>query len=132
MATATDIINRACRRINILAGEEALSAAEASDALQNLNDMLHAFGPMGIKYAHTTLAAGDTVNFPDEQLRNIMLMLCADLADEYSVPLGPETSEAIRQAKNELQAAYLVLPPAVPDRSLRVRRPGFYDFARGQ
>ena len=44
----------------------------------------------------------------------------------------PALSEDIREARLELQAAYLVVPPAVPDRALRVRRPGFYDFARGQ
>ena len=75
MATANDIISRAAKRINVLAGEEALGAAEAVDALQSLNDMLFGFGPKGIQYVHTTLTATDTVNFPDEQLRNVMLML---------------------------------------------------------
>ena len=57
MATANDIINRAGRRTKILEGEEAFAAAEAVDALQLLNDMMHGFGPRGIDYAHTTPAA---------------------------------------------------------------------------
>src|SRR6185369_2887285 len=107
MATARDIINRAARRINVLAAEEALSFAEMADALQIFNDMLVAFGPMGIGYVHATLALTDTVNFPDEQLRNVMLMLANELADDFGVTLGQKIVSDIDQAKLELQAAFL-------------------------
>lgn len=131
MASARDIVNRAARRIGILANEEALTAAELENGLQALNDMLHGFGPMGIQYAHTTLEASDTVNFPDEQLRNVMIVFCKDLADEFSVPLSQSLGVDIDRAIAELQAAYLVIGPAVPDRGLRTVRPGSFDFVRG-
>ncbi len=130
--SAAEVVRRAAKRINVLAGEEALSAAEATDGLQLLNDMLFAFGPKGIQYVHTTLAATDTLNFPDEQIRNVVLMLCDDLADDFGMPISADLREDIRQARLELQAAFLTINPAVPDRALRVRRPGFYDWARGQ
>ena len=128
--TAGDVIIRAARRIGLLANEETLSAAEADNALQNLNDMLFGFGPAGIKYVHSTLAWSDTLNFPDEQVRNVMLMFCRDLADDYTLSLSPSLLEAIASAKQELQAAYLVINPAVPDRALRRRRAGWIDFER--
>lgn len=133
MATANDIINRAASRVNMLAGGEALSATDAANLLQLLNDMMAGFGPMGIRYVHTaTLTATATVNMPDEQIRNLILMFCSEVADEFGLAISAKLAEAINQAKLELQAAYLHINPAVPDRALRVRRPGFYDFARGQ
>jgi hypothetical protein len=132
MATAQDIINRSARRIGMLANEEAMTSAEMVNALQAFNDLLHGFGPMGIKYAHTTLAAADTVNFPDEQLRNVMILYCKDLADEFSIPISQSLAADINRAQSELQAAYLVINPAVPDRALRSRRPAWFDFVRGQ
>jgi hypothetical protein len=130
MATAGDIVNRAARRIGLLANEETLSSAEMTNALQGLNDMLFAFGPMGIAYVHSTLAQTDTLNFPDEQVRNVMLMFCRDLADDYTLALSASLMEAILSAKQELQAAFLVINPAVPDRALRRRRAGWVDFER--
>ena len=130
MATAGDIVNRAARRIGMLANEETLSAAEMTNALQGLNDMLFAFGPAGIRYVHSTLGQTDTLNVPDEQVRNVMLMFCKDLADDQTLPLSASLLSDIMNAKQELQAAYLVINPAVPDRALRRRRAGWIDFER--
>lgn len=131
MATANDIINRSMRRIGVLADEEALSAGAMTNALAAFNDMLHGFGPMGIQYAHVTLTATDTVNVPDEQLRNVMILFCKDQADEYQMPISQSLASDINRALLELQAAYLVINPAVPDRALRSRRTGNFDFVRG-
>lgn len=129
-ATASDIISRSARRIGLLANEETLSSAEVTNALQGLNDMLFAFGPAGIAYVHSTLGLTDTLNVPDEQVRNVMLMFCKDLADDYTLALSPSLLTDIMNAKQELQAAYLVINPAVPDRALRRRRAGWIDFER--
>lgn len=129
--TANYVINRAASKINVLAGGEALSATDAANCLNIMNDMMFAFRPKGIHYVHSALTATQTVNMPDEQINNLILMLANDLADEYGITLGQKIANDIAQAKLELQAAYLHINPAVPDRALRVRRPGFYDFARG-
>lgn len=120
-ATALDIINRAGKRAKILADEAAFTASEAVDALQLMNDMMQGFGPMGISYAHTTLAATDTVNMPDEQLRNLVLMLTKELAVDFQMPLSPELLLMIEGAKGELQAAYYMARPAITDPLLRAR-----------
>lgn len=127
-ATAREVINRAARRIHILEAEEALTANELVDCLQIMNDMMFGFGPAGIQYAHVQLAAGDTVNVPDEQIRNVTLLLGYELADNFGVVLTPVAAAAIQAAKLELQAYYLLVNPAVPDRALRRRRFGYFDF----
>jgi len=130
-ATANDIINRAAQRINVLAGEEALTAAEAVDALQIMNDMMHGFGPRGIHYAHVTLAATDTVNVPDEQIRNLVLLLADDLADGFAVPVSPDLRSDIMRAEQQMQAYYYSVPPAKINRGLLPYRFGWFDITRG-
>lgn len=125
MATANDIVNRAAKRLGILAEAETLSANAAVDALAQLNEMMHGFGPRGIHYAHTTLEAADTVNVPDEQIRNVALLLCQEMADEYGIEIGPQLASAILDARQSLIAAYYTIPRAVGDRAL-VRRTSAY------
>ena len=130
MATANDVISRAGRRALILAGEEVFTAAELSDALQLLNDMLHNFGPRGISYAHTTLAASDTVNVPDELLRPLVLLFTEELLMDFGGPIDPLLAVAIADAKNELQAGYHLDEGAVTDPLLRPRLVGAFDITR--
>lgn len=131
-ATANDVITRALRRIKVLAGEEAATGAEGADALTALNAMLHGFGPRGIGYAHSDLAATDTLNVPDEQVRNVTLLLARDLAMDYGYPLDPDMKIEILRAEQELQAAYTVVPPASTDRGILRRRTGYpFNIVRG-
>lgn len=130
--TANDVINRAARRINVLAGEEVLSSAEANDALTLLNEMMGGWGPKGIHYVHKDLLATDTVNVPDEQVGNLVWAFAELLATEYDAVLNPTEMEMVRNAKLELQAAYPADLRAVVDKGIRRRLPGFYDFARDQ
>ncbi len=127
MATANDLIVRAARRLGILAESEALSADAGVDALTQLNDMMHGFGPRGIHYAHVTLAAADTVNVPDELIRSVMLLLCQEMADDYEVPISEQLASAILDARQSLIAAYYTIPRAVGDRALQ-RRTLAYPF----
>lgn len=119
ITTARQVILRAARRVRILAGEETMTAAELADGLQLLNDMMHGFGPRGIKYAHTTLAADDPVNVPDELIRNLVLLFAEELAVDYGKTLGELLASEVINARNEMQAAYWVQPPADTDPMLR-------------
>lgn len=130
MATALDIINRAGKRAKILADEAAFTASEAVDALQLMNDMMHAFGPRGIAYVHTTLAATDTVNVPDELIRDLVLLLTEELLIDFDMPISEQLAGAILNAKNQMQAAYYFMAPAVTDPMLRPHRYGRTDITR--
>lgn len=129
--TANTVITKAAQRVNALAGEEALTAAEASDFLSLLNLTMHNFRAKGIHYSHVDLAAADTVNVPDEQLDNVIWLFAERVANEFARPLDANDLESIRQAKLELQAAYYQVPPAPADEGLIRRRLGTYNFARG-
>lgn len=125
MATANDIITRAGKRAGVLPDEAEFTASEAVDALQALNDLMHGFGPMGIYYAHRTLEATDTVNMPDEQLRNLVLMLVKELALDFGTTVGPELVAEIERARDQLQAAYFMQRPGLVDSALIPRRFGW-------
>jgi hypothetical protein len=132
-ATANDIINRAGRRLNILAGEEEWTGAEAADNLQLLNDMMHGFNGKGIQYAHVDLAAADTVNMPDELIRPLILVFCKELAIDYGEQIDPMTMGEITDAENQLKNYYLSIPPSATDRGLirRVNNIGPFSITRG-
>lgn len=119
--TAGTLISDAFRWLNVVAGEETASAAETVGALDTLNGMMAAFGPRGIAYAHTTLAATDTVNVADEQVRNVMILLANELAPEYEVTLGEGRQEQVTNALTQLQAAYFLQPVAGSEPLLRRR-----------
>ena len=126
MATANELITRALRRLGILAEAETPSANTASDCLVLFNEMMAGFPTRGIHYAHTTLASGSsTVNVPDEQTRNVMLMLCQEIADDFSITIGSFLAGSIKDAKDALVAYYYTIPPAVGDRALMRRTSGY-------
>lgn len=120
-ATARDLVTKALRWLGILAGEESASASELLQGVDVLNGMMHAFGPRGIAYTHTTLAAADTVNVADEQVRNVMFLLGAELAPEYEVELSPGRVAQAINALSQLQAAYFIAVDATSDMALRPR-----------
>lgn len=129
--SANDIITAAFRRLGILQDEQEMSDADAANGLTKLNDMMHGFGPMGIKYAHTTLALTDAINMPDELIDSLKWMMADDLVDDYGVQLTPRQELRIVNAKNQLQAAYWVQPPADTDPMLRPP-PRRFDITRGE
>jgi len=130
-ATAAEIIERAQRRINVLAAQEAINANEMTDSLQILNDMMFNFPARGIQYVHTELAQGDTVNVPDQQVRNVMFLLCDDLADEFGMPISQDLRSDIMRAEQQLQAFYFVPVPAKIGRGLLRWRWGLFNITKG-
>lgn len=119
--TAQTMVSDAMRWLGVIAGEETASAAELVQGLDVLNGMMAAFGPRGIAYAHTTLTATDTVNVPDEQVRNVMFLLANELAPEYEVTLSDSRVAQIINALSQLQAAYFLIEPAPSERALSPR-----------
>lgn len=124
--TAQTMVSDALRWIGVLEGEETATAAELVSGLDALNGMMHGFGPRGIAYAHVNLAATDTVNVPEEQVRNVMFLLGNELAPEYEVALSEGRMAQVIAALQQLQAAYHLQEPAVTDAALRPRWFGRY------
>lgn len=109
-----------------------MSASQGSYGLTMLNDMLHGFESEGIHYAHTDLSSLDTtLNVPDGQIRNAMLMTVRELASEYGSELSAEDRDQIHKAKMALQAFYYVPIKSAPEMALRPRQFGRFSFDRG-
>ncbi len=117
--TARQTIERALKRIGILSEEESMTAPQGVDGLADLNDMMQGFPSQGIQYVHETLTLDTALNVPDEQTRNVMLMLAWELADGYGKTLSPKLTDDITEARSALQACYHVVPPAQIDDALQ-------------
>jgi hypothetical protein len=128
--TAQTLVSDALRWLGAIDGDETASATELTQGLDALNGMMFAFGPRGIAYAHTTLAATDTVNVPDEQIRNVMFMLANELAPEYEIALNEQRAMQINDAMRQLEAAYFFPVAAASDEALRPRWFGSYSIVR--
>jgi len=128
MATrsARETITTAFRRLGILSEMETMSADMANDALNILNDMLQGFPARGIHYVHAQLTLDAALNVPDEQTRNVMLMLMWELADEYGTELSPKKVSDCAEARAALQACYYTVPPAQLDPGVSNRMPMGY------
>lgn len=129
--TAADVINASFRKLKVLAGEEALTAAEMADALDNFNTMMHGFGPQGIYYTHVDLAQTDTVNMPDEMLDSLIFMFADAMAEDYGVTLSPKMARDIARAEAAMQAHYWIQRPGITDPILRPSRRGRFDISTG-
>lgn len=131
--TANQILTRALRRLKVLAAEATMSAADLADGLVTMNGAMHGFGPKGIAYAHIAdLASADTVNMPDELIDSLVWMIADALAPEYEVVLSERDLVALVDAKNMLQAAYHIQPPAGSEPMLRPRFYGRFSIERGE
>lgn len=130
-ATAQQVIIRALQRLNVIAAEESVSTTDMVDSLQLMNDMMMSFPARGIQYVHTDLAQSDTVNVPDFQVRNVILMLADELADNFGVVISPDLRNDIMRAEQQLQAYYYVVPPAKIGRGLLRWRWGLFNVTKG-
>ena len=130
-ATASQVIERALRRINVLAAEEAVSANDMVDCLQLMNDMMFNFPARGIQYVHIQLAQTDTVNVPDMLVRALVHVLADELADDFGMPITPDLRADIEESKHQLQAYYFIPTPAKINRGLLRWRWGLFSITKG-
>lgn len=90
MATAQKIIDRAFSKIGVKAAETPLTAAEISDGLDSLNDLLSAWDATGVLKGVAPVESADTdLEEPRYATGAIKAHLAIILAGEYGVPLSP-------------------------------------------
>ena len=97
--SAQDIVKRALRTIGVLEAEESPTAAEQLDAIEDLNDLLHAWTTKGIGNDHVDLDVdgSDELVLDNDEYRALRLSLACELADSYLVP--PQTMAAVNAKK---------------------------------
>lgn len=83
MATVASVVKRAFRLLGLTQSGEEPTAAEASDAVQALNEMLHGWALEGVDLEHSDVAYSDTFPYQEEYREPIAYNLAVLLADEY-------------------------------------------------
>jgi hypothetical protein len=104
--TGQDIVNRSLRSIGVLASEESATAAQQSDALDSLNDLLHEWGARGIGPGHQDVGPSDELILDAEEYRALRLALAVELLTEYQQPPMPLLIAQADDSLRLLEARY--------------------------
>lgn len=119
--TVRKVIYKSLRWIQVTAAEETPTAAQAQDALEDFNEMMHSLKREGIALDWRTLALDDALPLPDEDIRGFTAMLSIELAPGYGKEVDPAIAVIAERQRAMLQAAYKGLPQMAFDPSLQPR-----------
>lgn len=108
MATTRDIVQRAYRKIGIVASDDPMTADQGENGLDALNMMMHGWELDGIALAHVTLALDDAFSMADMFHEGVVYQLATRLGHDGAAQV-PDSDAWFRK----LQAHYLVLPDVV-------------------
>jgi len=117
MATARDIVERAFRKIGVVATDEAMSAEQGAVGIDALNMMMQAWVLDGIDVGHADLTLSEEFTLEPPFHEGCVYMLAERLAPDFSAQ-GFDAGAF----KRRLSAAYLIIPHAVFDVALTRRR----------
>lgn len=107
MATAFQIINRACRIARIKDANEALRAEDAADALETLNALLAEWHEADIGFPDYRFATLETESASDEADREaVAYQLAERIAPEYEKELTPLALKASAESMARLRLRY--------------------------
>lgn len=113
MATCRDIVERAYRKIGVVASDEPMTADQAAIGIDALNMMMAALELDGIDVAWSDADISEQFAMEPKFHEGLVYMLASRLAPDFTVPgFDPSTF------KRGLQAAYLIVPDAHIDRAL--------------
>jgi hypothetical protein len=83
--TANDIVTRALKRLRVVNPRETVEAVIASEGLQALNDMMHAWKAAGVDVDHETMAATDDFTLDEEHVQATVALLAVRLAGDHGM-----------------------------------------------
>lgn len=104
MATASQVINRALKRLRVIGVGQSPTASETADCLEALNDMLFAWRADGIDLAHTTLLSTDALDVPDDHIEPIALNLARRIGGMFGASLSPDDAQLAQSGENMVRA----------------------------
>lgn len=113
MTTTAQIVERAYRKVGIVAHDDAMTADQGAGGVYALNAMMHGWGAFGITYEHTDLSLTDTFPMPDKWHEGVVYMLAQRLAPDFGM-IGPDADRWFRA----LQAGYSEIEPMTFDAAL--------------
>lgn len=112
MATSTEIITRALRKLTVLRAGGTASAEMLNDALAEMNDMMDGYAAKGVNISPST-------PLPAQHRPALISMLAMRLAQLYGITASPGLASEAADGWLSLQAAYIVAPNASFDTTLR-------------
>lgn len=111
MTTVRDIIERAYRKIGVVAIDEPMSAEQASEGLSAFNEMVSAWALAGVTLtpAFTDATINDAFPLADKFREGTIYLLASRLAPEWLAPVTFDADDFFRK----IQAAYAVVNEVV-------------------
>lgn len=115
MATVTQIVTRAHRKIGVVAHDEPLTADQLENGVDALNSMIHAWKIDGSDFGWADQAAADTFELEPEYHEAAVHLLGERLASDFDVGLtyNPEPFRAAIRAYNWKATAAVTMPSAI-------------------
>lgn len=107
MATALEVITAAMRRLGVLPSGQSPSAAEASDALEALNDMGASFDARNVYVGWSAVALTDDVILEDRHIEGLKYMLAKRLAPDYGMDVPAEVEKRATDGWQLICADYM-------------------------
>ena len=114
MASCRDLVERAYRKIGVVATDEAMTADQASVGMDALNMMMHGLVLEGVDTGYTGLALADDFSLDARFDESVVYMLANKLAPDFNRP-GVDD----RIARQRIANAFLIVPDAEIDTGLR-------------
>ena len=123
MATMTEIVEGALRRLSILNPRSNTDAISLSYGLTALNDMMHAWKGVGIDIDHDTLEAADDFPLDPEHIQGVKALLAVRLAGDYGLSVNEGIVRDADMGWDAIQAEFFeAADNAEFDRGLQVGR----------
>jgi hypothetical protein len=104
MPTVRDIVERAYRKIGVVASDEPMTADQADAGADAINDMMHGWKADGVDIAHVDVVLSDEFPLDPMFREGAVYMLAARLAPDFSVA-SFNTTEFMQR----LSAHYLIV-----------------------
>ena len=111
MATATEIVTKALKRINVISGNETPDASDMADGKDALNALIAAWEGVSL--------SGDTLPLDKRFEQGIIAMLAVRLAEDFGKTVGPILARDAKEGWETLQAAFFAVPQSSFDRALK-------------
>lgn len=120
MATATQISERALKRLGLLQAGASASSADVADATEALNTMIASWAAEG-------LSGASDVPLDSRFEQAVIAMLAVRLAEDYGAQPGPILLDDAKKGWAAIQAAFFFVPESVFDSALSNTGPFWAD-----
>jgi len=116
MATVTEVVKGALLLLEVRAAESAVTAAEADDGLNSLNDMMNEWNIDGINVGYETLETTDQELYVNTgSLGAIKANLAVYIAPEYGRVVSDSLQKRADRGKKALRASIQLNQSQYPD-----------------